>query len=64
MSNIAFMQKHPKIVALLELDPEFERSDRAEILRVGRYKNFIANERLDIPKHVLAGRLAINTSRF
>ena len=64
MSNIALMQKYTKIDALLGLDPEFERSDRAEILRVGRYKNFVANERLDIPKHVLAERLAINTSRF
>ena len=50
------MQKYPKIDALLGLDPQFERSDRAEILRVGRYKNFVANERLDIPEHVPAGR--------
>ena len=50
------MHKYPKIDALLRLDPEFEWSDRAEILRNGRYKNFVANERLDIPKHVPAGR--------
>ena len=56
MSNIALMQKYPKIDALLRQDPEFERSDRAEILRNGRYKIFVANERLDIPKHDRAGR--------
>ena len=49
-------KKYPKTDALLGLVPEFERSDRAEILRVGRYKNFVANERLDILKHVPAGR--------
>ena len=56
MSNFAFMQKYPKIDALLGPDPEFERSDGAESLRVGRYKNFVANERLDIPKHDPGGR--------
>ena len=48
------MQKYPKIDALLGLDPEFERSDRAEIFRIGRYKSFVANQRLDIPEHVPA----------
>ena len=48
------MQKYTKIDALLGLDPEFERSDRAEILRGGRYRNYAADQRLDLPKDVRA----------
>ena len=41
--------------ALIGMFPEFGRSDRAEILRGGRYRNFAADQRLDLPKDVRAG---------
>jgi hypothetical protein len=44
----------PKIDALLGRFPEFEPSDRAEILRGGRYRNSAADQRLDLPKDVRA----------
>ena len=43
-----------KINALLGHFPEFERSDRAEIFRDGRYGNSAADEWLDLPKDVRA----------
>ena len=49
------MQKtDPKSDALIGRFPEFGRSDRAEILRGGRYRNSAADQRLDLPKDVRA----------
>ena len=49
------MQKtNLKSDALIGRFPEFGRSDRAEILRGGRYRNSAADQRLDLPKDVRA----------
>ena len=53
--GFVFAQKtDPKSDALIGRFPEFGRSDRAEFLTGGRYRNFAANQRLDLPKDVRA----------
>ena len=50
-----FAQKtDPESGALIGRFPEFGRSDRAEILRGGRYGNSTADEWLDLPKDLRA----------
>ena len=50
------MQKtYPKSDALIGRFPEFGWSDRAEILRGGRYGNSAADEWLDLPKDLRDG---------
>ena len=47
------MQKtDQEIGPLIGRFPEFEPSDRVEILRGGRYRNSAADQRLDLPKDV------------
>ena len=50
------MQKtDPKSDALIGRFPEFEQSDRAEILRGGRYGDSAEDERLDLPNTLQDG---------
>ena len=47
-------ENNQKIGPLIGRFPEFEPSDRAEILRGGRYGNSAVDERLDLPNDLRA----------